>query len=265
MSTISFITHGGGPWPIISLPGMAESERVSMYQHFQSLGEGAVPKALLVVSAHWEADAIYVNTNPAPSLYYDYMGFPDEAYRLSWAPQVDLSLSEVVADVLNQAGFSVKKDRVRGFDHGVFVPLSVAYPKVEIPIVQISIHHSLDPDLHLNLGKALSVLVSDGYSLITTGNSYHNLRRIFNPTPQAIAASEDFDAWLVETLQLPESRRWEALLDWSHAPHAYECHPREEHLIPLFVAVGAAGGTPLIPFWQGHMNGLNISSFSTSA
>lgn len=164
-------------------------------------------------------------------------------------------------DELQEAGIPVMETQNRGFDHGVFIPLLPAYPQAEIPIVQISIHKQLDPEVHLRLGKALRSLIDDTVGLVTTGNSYHNLPKMFVPTQESIYASEQFDAWLTETLACPESERWNRLVNWSSTPYARDCHPREDHLIPLMVAVGAAGDFPFKPIWRGRFNGLLLSSF----
>lgn len=262
---IAFITHGGGPWPIISLPGMSEIERQSMRTHFESFLSGTVwdVKGLIVVSGHWESDPISVNVSSEPTLLYDYSGFPPEAYQLKWVPRVDVRLAFEVESALKAAGLTIGRTVSRGFDHGVFVPLSLSSEARDRPIIQVSLHHSLDAERHLQLGQALQPLIDQGYGIVTTGNSYHNLRKIFHPDSVSIAASEQFDDWLVSTLQLPQPERWRALLEWESVPYARECHPRQEHFVPLLVAVGAAGDMPLVPIWQGRMNGMKISSFGS--
>jgi aromatic ring-opening dioxygenase catalytic subunit (LigB family) len=130
----------------------------------------------------------------------------------------------------------------RGFDHGAFVPLKVAFPEAQIPVVTLSLAASLDPALHLAAGRALAPLRDEGVLIIASGMSFHNLRAYFNPeTPQRARA---FDEWLTKAVESPASDRDALLTGWRAAPFAAYAHPREEHLIPLFVAAGAGGEAP---------------------
>lgn len=261
MSNVLFITHGGGPWPTLSFPGMDETDRAAMLSHFKSIDTLLEsPKALIVVSAHWETEVISVNTHPTPNLYFDYHGFPEEAYHFSWPAKNDLPLAKTVLNTIQQAGIPATKNDTRGFDHGVYIPLMTAYPHANIPIVEVSIQNQLDPEFHLNLGKALRPLLTNDIALVTTGNSYHNIPTMFRSTPAAITAATHFDQWVIQSAALPEQPRWEALCNWKSAPYATLCHPREDHLIPLMVAAGAVGATPLAPVWQGTLNKIPLTS-----
>lgn len=261
MPHILFITHGGGPWPIFSFSGIDENDRLDMLTHFQSMDTVLnAPKALLVVSAHWESNPVSVNVSSSPHLYFDYHGFPEETYHLSWPVKNDVVLAHHVISVIEKAGIPVIKNERRGYDHGVFIPLMAAYPKAHIPIVEISIHQELDVALHLRMGQALSALLTDDVALITSGNSYHNIPKMFHPNAEAIHAAKQFDAWIVQKAALTGQSRWDALCSWKTAPYAQMCHPKEDHLIPLMVAAGAAGNTPLIPIWKGTLNGIPLTS-----
>lgn len=261
MSTILFITHGGGPWPILSFSGINEDDRLAMLSHFQSIDRVLQsPKALIVISAHWESNPVNVNISPSPHLYFDYHGFPSEAYQLSWPVKNDVSLAHNVISAIEKAGIPVMKNDRRGYDHGVFIPLMAAYPDATIPVVEVSIHEALDVELHLQLGEALAPLLNNDVALIASGNSYHNIQNMFHPNPEVIQAAQHFDEWVIQTASLSGQARWDALLNWKHAPYAKTCHPREDHLIPLMVAAGAAKDKPLTPVWHGGLNGIPLSS-----
>jgi aromatic ring-opening dioxygenase catalytic subunit (LigB family) len=199
---------------------------------------GVRPKAVLVISAHWEEEDFTVQTHPRPPMLYDYSGFPEHTYQLKYPAPGSPELARRVKELLGAAGLPVKEDSARGFDHGVFVPFLLIYPEADIPLIQLSLKRNLDPRAHLELGHALAPLRSEGVLIVGSGYSYHNLRR-FNDTT---GVSEPFDAWLKDAVCDPEPASREGkLLRWEQAPNARLCHPREEHLIPLMVAAGAAG------------------------
>lgn len=197
------------------------------------------PKALLVISAHWEEDVPTVMTAPRPPLLFDYYGFPKHTYELTWPAAGSPALAARVASLLADAGIASKQNDSRGFDHGVFVPLKVAFPEAEIPTVQLSLRVGLDPAEHLAIGRALAPLRDEGVLIIGSGMSYHNMRG-FN-TAAGDADSKRFDAWLSTSIAKPLSERETLLREWTKAPAARASHPREEHLVPLMVAAGAAG------------------------
>ena len=198
------------------------------------------PKAILIVSGHWEEPAFTVGASPAPPLIFDYFGFPPETYRLSFDAPGSPELAHRVRDLLAAAGLPAAEDPERGYDHGVFVPLKLVTPDADIPVVQLSLKAGLDPAEHLAAGRALAPLREEGVLIVGSGMSWHNMRGF---SPAFTAKSEAFDTWLSEALADP-ARRDEAVQGWSQAPYAREAHPREEHLAPLFVAAGAARGEP---------------------
>jgi aromatic ring-opening dioxygenase catalytic subunit (LigB family) len=231
--------------------------------YLQGLGnkyrEGIV--AILVISAHWEEAKPTLHFGAKPGMLYDYGGFPDFTYRISWPAPGDPALAGHVAKLLQAAGFDTVREEERGYDHGTFVPLMVAFPEAKIPVAQLSLVRGLDPALHFDLGKALEPLREEGVLIIGSGMSYHNMRGLMAGDGQARETSKLFDDWLAETVAIadPVARR-KRLVDWAKAPGALDCHPRSEHLVPLFVAAGAAGSDAGRRDYSGDLMGVMISS-----
>ena len=196
------------------------------------------PKAILVVSGHWEEPVFTVGSSPKPPMLFDYYGFPEATYRLDFAADGSPDLAARVRALLGAAGFPTAEDPQRGYDHGVFVPLLLATPEADIPVVQLSLRHDLDPSAHLAAGRALAALRDEGVLIVGSGMSWHNMRGF---SPAFTAKSKAFDGWLEGAIRDP-AHRDEALAHWSEGPYAREAHPREEHLAPLFVVAGAAEG-----------------------
>lgn len=237
---VAFVPHGGGPWPFVDL-GFPKHEVESLADHLRELR--LLPKqdirAVLVVSAHWEENNATVMTSDAPPLLFDYYGFPESTYQLTWAARGSKAIALEVKDTLQAAGIRVDEQPERGFDHGTFVPLMLTYPNGEVPIVQLSLQRHLDPAYHLHMGEALATLRNRGIFIVGTGMTFHNLRALRQPGGKDIAHT--FDAWLKASVtDAPEARN-EALAHWADAPGARFAHPREEHLLPLMVIAGAAG------------------------
>jgi aromatic ring-opening dioxygenase catalytic subunit (LigB family) len=224
-------------------PGLPRDLWDGMAGYLRGIGAdvGVKPEAVLVISGHWEASQPTVTTTTRPQLIFDYYGFPEHTYRLTYpAPGVPRVAAEV-RGLLSAAGHETEEDPVRGLDHGVFVPFKLIYPEADVPILQLSLQSSLDAELHLRIGRALAPLREQGVLIVGSGMSYHNLRHIFSPDPRAIRAAEEFDAWLGNAATEPVPRmREHKLTAWWSAPGAQACHPRPEHLIPLMVAAGAA-------------------------
>lgn len=201
------------------------------------------PRRILVISAHWEASPVKVTTQRLPGLYYDYHGFPPESYQLAYPVNGDPDWAANIIETLAQRGIDAQAEQQRGLDHGVFVPLMLMYPEADIPCLQLSLHPSLDSELHMAIGVALRSVVSPDTLVIGSGFSFHNMAEFFRPTEQGQHSNLAFEQWLEDTLtgSLGEERRQQALNDWQQAPGARFCHPREEHLIPLMVCYGIAG------------------------
>jgi aromatic ring-opening dioxygenase catalytic subunit (LigB family) len=173
-------------------------------------------------------------------MIFDYYGFPEETYRLRFDAPGSPTLAGRVRALLAGAGLPTAEDRERGYDHGVFVPLLLATPDADIPVVQLSLRHDLDPEAHLAAGRALRPLRDEGVLIVGSGMSWHNMAGF---SPAFTGKSEAFDAWLSAALSDPATRD-DAIRHWDRGPYAREAHPREEHLAPLFVAAGAAEGEP---------------------
>ncbi|MCX4094323.1 DODA-type extradiol aromatic ring-opening family dioxygenase [Nocardia sp. alder85J] len=237
-----FVSHGGGPWPWIEdrFPGDLSKLRASLEAIPVELG--AKPRAVLVISGHWEETTFTVQTHPRPPMYYDYGGFPEFTYHIRYPVPGSPDVAERVQELLRGAGIAVRADVRRGFDHGTFAPLFVMYPDADVPILQLSLTSDYDPAAHLAAGRALAPLRREGVLIVGSGFSYHNLRRF---GPDAARASSEFEDWLTRTVvySTPE-QRVEGLLAWDRAPSARDSHPAEDHLIPLMVAVGAAEADP---------------------
>ena len=244
-----YIPHGGGPWPFVDIPFIPAGSLEPLAHYLRTLVTSLEtrPDALLVVSAHWEEPVVTVMTGLHPPMLYDYTGFAPEAYRLEWPAPGAPALAERVTSLLGGAGFRTATNATRGFDHGTFVPLMLALPDADIPILQVSLINTLDAAEHIALGRALAPLRDEGVLLVGSGNSYHNMRgfgHIASTEP-----SRQFDAWLADAVCQPPAERERLLGDWELAPAARHCHPREEHLLPLHVMLGAGlGDAATLPF-----------------
>lgn len=238
---VLFIPHGAGPcffmdWkPYDTWQGMADFLKNIAAQL------PARPKAILMISAHWQAPVFGITCGAQPELIYDYYGFPEHTYELTYPAQGAPVLAERIAILLSEAGLNSQQDTSRGFDHGMFIPLKLMFPQAEIPVVQLSLRHDLAPEAHLAAGKALAPLRDEGVLIVGSGMSFHNMGGYGDAN--FTQPSQVFDEWLTHTIAAPPAQRFAGLRDWSHAPHAGQCHPPgdEEHLIPLMVAAGAAG------------------------
>lgn len=235
---VYFISHGGGPWPY--MPEARESNALlaaSLREIPSQLPRR--PTAILAVSAHWETPGTFAVMGHAhPPMVYDYYGFPAHTYQVHYSAPGMPALADRVADLLHAASLSIEIDRQRGFDHGAFAPLAVMYPDADVPVVQLSIDAGYDPALHVALGRALAPLRDEDVLILGSGLSYHNLR---NMGPGGARPSAQFDDWLQQVVvQGPLEQRVGHLQNWSSAPAARLAHPREDHLVPLMVAVGAA-------------------------
>ncbi len=206
---------------------------------------GEKPKAILIISGHWTEPVPTIYSPTESKLLFDYHGFPEHTYQLKYPVATDRGVASETKRLLAAAGFGmagggIPENTDRGYDHGVFIPLMVAYPEADVPLVQLSLVEGYDPATHLKMGQALAPLREQGVLIVASGMSYHNLRRFFSPTGNEAAAQ--FDVWLNDAVTTPDVReREEELLKWRSAPSAVESHPEDEHLLPLLVAAGAAG------------------------
>lgn len=234
-----FISHGGGPWPYMTgefRENLAPLEQ-SLLAMRAELGE--TPRAVLVVSGHWEERGFAISSGARPGMVYDYSGFPEYLYHIKYAAPGSPEVAQRVRELLHVGGVEARLDPTRGFDHGTFSIMKPLYPEEAMPVVQLSVDAGLDPALHLAVGRALAPLRDEGVLIVGSGLSFHNLRLMWSRGGHE--PSRQFDAWLQETLVRAAPReRARRLVDWSRAPAARVAHPREDHLIPLMVVVGAA-------------------------
>ncbi len=234
-----FVSHGGGPWPWVD--GMKQQFAKTAREFAKMPGLlPAKPKAILVITGHWEAQEFTVSTAEHPPMEYDYSGFPEHTYRIQYKAPGSKQIAERVGELLTTAGIGWKEDAQRGFDHGTFVPLSLMYPEADVPVVMLSMKSSYDPAEHIRLGQALAPLRDEGVLIIGSGLTYHNMRGFGRP--QSMPVAEAFEGFLNAAITEPSAdRRNDMLVHWQDAPGARLAHPQEDHLIPLMVVAGAAG------------------------
>jgi aromatic ring-opening dioxygenase catalytic subunit (LigB family) len=261
---VVYLPHGGGPWPFVELGFADRRETDALASYLRSLASirAEKPRALLVISAHWEEDVPTVMTSDRPPMLYDYYGFPPESYSITWPAPGSPALAERVLDRLGAAGMRTATSPTRGFDHGTFVPLKVTYPSADVPAIQLSLKRGLDPEEHLAIGRALAPLRDEGVFIVGSGMSYHNMRGFAGRGRAAAAA---FDAWLGETARAEPQERDLRLARWEDAPSAREAHPREEHLLPLMVIAGAAGADRGEVAFNDTFSGVKISAIHFGA
>lgn len=232
-----FVSHGAPTLILDDVPARDFLRHVG-----QDLGR---PRAIVVVSAHYEAPTVKVTAHDAPPTIHDFRGFPEALYRMTYpAPGAPELAADIVARV-SAAGLPAGLDKEWGFDHGTWVPLTLMYPAADIPVVAVSVNPDGDPAMHARLGEALAPLRSEGVLIIASGSFTHNLSEL--PRPRRLAGGDipawvtEFAAWLSEAIV--EGRAEDMLNYRARAPHAVRNHPTDEHLLPLFAAWGAGGGT----------------------
>ncbi len=255
-----FVSHGGGPWPWMKEQVGPAYDKLEASLAAIRTAHGDAVRAVLVVTSHWETPGFSVSSGAAPGMIYDYGGFPPHTYRINYPAPGNPVLAARVASLLSAAGHPAGLDPERGFDHGTFSLLYPVYPEARMPVVQLSLRRDLDPGAHVEAGRALAPLRDEGVLILGSGLSFHNLRQF---GPAGAAASKAFDGWLQETMALAPSARTAALLRWEDAPMARAAHPREEHLLPLMVALGAAEGEPAACVYheEDFFGSLTVSSF----
>lgn len=237
-----YLPHGGGPLPLL-----ADKQHEILTQFLKTIASKLPePEAILVISAHWEAEPVSITSASHPPLIYDYSGFPPESYDIEYPAPGAPQLAHKIYSLLDAAGIQAKLDTARGFDHGMFVPLKLMYPDAQTPCVQLSLLKGLDPGAHIAMGKAIGALCKKNILIVGSGMSYHNMRSFFTNDAASLQASEDFNKWLIDTCatkNISAEEREQRLVNWEQAPSAQFCHPREEHLLPLHVCYGIASAT----------------------
>lgn len=255
-----YIPHGGGPCFFMDPPPGHPHMWDGLAAFLRGIDGklGVRPKAVLVISGHWETEHPTVNIAEKPKLLFDYYGFPDHTYHLKYPVAGAPELEPRVRALLEAAGFELATESKRGLDHGVFVPFLLVYPKADVPIMQLSLQQSLDPATHLAIGRALAPLRDQNILIVGSGMSYHNLAAMFSG--RGAEAASAFDAWLEEAVRDPKKRD-EQLAAWRSAPGGRESHPRSEHLVPLMVAAGAALDDQGVRTFNESIAGKLISGF----
>ena len=258
-----FISHGGGPWPWMPEMRNAFAELEASYDRMHA-ELPQKPEAVLMVSGHWETDVVAVQSAAEPPMVYDYSNFPPHTYDVVYPSPGAPKLAKRTAELIGAAGIDVQLNETQGYDHGTFVPMEILYPNADVPLFQVSIKKSYDPQAHIDLGRALAPLRDEGVLIIGSGLSYHNLRLM---GPQAKVPSIEFDAWLTDALDQVAEDRIKSILNWEQAPSARICHAREDHLVPLFVALGASESDSATKTYYEHdvFGGMTASSFRFDA
>jgi aromatic ring-opening dioxygenase catalytic subunit (LigB family) len=236
-----FIPHGGGPCFFMDWSPPDAWNRMADFLKNVASTLPRMPKAIVMVSAHWSESHFAVTSGARPDLIYDYYGFPAHTYELKYPAPGAPALADQIVKTLTAAGIASAQNPQRGFDHGMFIPLKLIFPEANIPVVQLSLHTSLDPIQHLGAGRALETLRDQDVLIIGSGMSFHNMRAYGNP--QYGPVSDTFDEWLTTAVESSPEKRHHLLTNWEQAPGARQCHPAraEEHLIPLMTVAGAAG------------------------
>ncbi len=253
-----YLPHGGGPSFFMT------GERKRLYQPTEDFLRGirsmlpATPTAILIATAHWETAVPSFTGGRRPELIYDYYGFPPETYELQYKAPGHPELAERASALIQKAGYPAIVDPHYGWDHGVFIPLKVMFPDADIPVVAMSLHASLDPALHCELGAALRSLRDEGVLIVGSGMSYHNLRDFTAAAP----ASYEFHHWLDGALSGDWVERSQRLAQWSSAPGGRASHPREEHLIPLMIASGAGSDLAARTLWRGSVGPSSLAAWA---
>jgi len=241
-----FVGHGGGPMPILG-----DIKHTDMIKNIKKLANSIPkPKEILIISAHWEENDFTILENPSADLLYDYYGFPEEAYNLNYPIKNATNLNKKLYELLQNHKIPYKISKDRDFDHGVFIPLMLMYPNLNVPVSQISLKSDLNPKEHIKLGEAISQLSNEGVLIMASGMSFHNISSFFSkPDNNILSQAKNFKNYLIDTFTkeknqkaelITKSQRMELLVNWKQSDGWKLSHPREEHLVPLFVSAGAS-------------------------
>ncbi|PNY27009.1 4,5-DOPA dioxygenase extradiol [Tolypocladium capitatum] len=268
------LSHGGGPLPLLGDP----NHKTIIYSlknrvpRILGLGTPSQPRAIVLVTAHWTTELPTISSGKSHDLLYDYYNFPEESYSLKYPAPGEPDIATAIRAAFEEAGLQPRLDEKRGWDHGVFVPLTLVNPKADIPVVQLSVLRSEDPATHLRMGAALARLRADNIAIVGSGfASFHNfstMRSVRNLPPAQFAVFKaDSDEWnsALTTAVSAESMdsRWDGLKAWRRMPHADRMHPPGggEHFMPLVVCAGAAGEGEGAKFYKDQYSGLDIFTY----
>ncbi|MCJ1437272.1 hypothetical protein MMC27_006658 [Xylographa pallens] len=263
------VTHGGGPMPILNDPSQKDITLSLSTQvpRILKLGAPEAPKAIVLITAHWETELVTISNGSKPDLYYDYGGFPAETYKLIYNAPGSPKVANAVAEALKTAGLKSVMDSKRGWDHGVFIPLLLINPAADVPIVQVSVLRSQSPSDLFAMGRALAPLREQNIAIIGSGSaSFHHVSSYFNGrvnTPSFQRMQKQWGTTLEQTIGMPQAdQREESLLAWKQWEGSAQIHPRgaAEHFSPLVVCAGAAGDG-VAKGWDDLMMGVPMRTF----
>lgn len=235
-----FIPHGAGPCFFMEWNPANAWRKMADFLLRLADGLPQPPRAIVLISAHWQTSVFNVTSSPQPALIYDYHGFPPHTYELRYPAPGQPQLAVRIIELLTQAGLPAQANSDRGLDHGSFIPLKLMFPNADIPVLQLSLRQGLDPLTHLQAGQALQALRNEAVLIVGSGMSFHNMRGYGDP--QFGQISDEFDQWLTRTVESTPQERNQSLQAWTQAPSARLSHPsgEEEHLLPLMMVAGAA-------------------------
>jgi aromatic ring-opening dioxygenase catalytic subunit (LigB family) len=256
-----FIPHGGGPCFFMDWDPKNEWDKMANYLRNIASGLPAQPKAVVMVSAHWIQSEVTVTSAAHPEMIFDYDGFPANTYELRYPAPGEPGLAEKLVHLLKTAGIQARTNETRGYDHGMFIPMLLMFPEANIPVIQMSLTKTLNPEEHIAIGQALESLRDEGVLIVGSGMSFHNMRGYGDPRYGPI--SDIFDTWLTQSVESDPHTRNKSLAHWEDAPGARQCHPpgAEEHLIPLMVVSGAAGQDKGVKAFTDRVMQTTISAF----
>ncbi|KAF2740802.1 extradiol ring-cleavage dioxygenase [Polyplosphaeria fusca] len=250
LAPVIALSHGGGPMPILGDPRSANitASLKTKVPKILKLGTDEEPKAIVLVTAHWSTKVPTVSSAAKHELYYDYYGFPPEAYDLKYDAPGSPEVADMIEKALKDEGLESKKDSRRGWDHGVFVPMILIHPSASVPIIQLSVLASESPAAHYRLGRALSTLRSHNIAIVGSGfASMHNIPHMFSGitrTPAFKALNDEWNALVTDAAMTEDvEERGNKFDGWRRWKGAWDMHPKggAEHFLPLVVCAGAAG------------------------
>ncbi|KAF2843539.1 Extradiol aromatic ring-opening dioxygenase [Patellaria atrata CBS 101060] len=244
------LSHGGGPMPILG--GFGQEEIVKSLKtrvpQVLKLGTPEEPRAIILITAHWSENQPTISGGTNPSLYYDYSGFPPEAYQFKYPAPGSPEIAQQIAQELKDVGFKPVMDKERGWDHGVFVPIMLINPRADVPIIQMSVLKSESPTDHFKMGQALSRLRDSNIAIVGSGfASFHNVRLLFSGIAEEPSFQPKHREWnrvVTDAVEATDPKQRLSKFDqWRNWPSSYDMHPRggAEHFLPLVVCAGAGG------------------------
>ncbi|MCU4677277.1 dioxygenase [Catenovulum sp. 2E275] len=246
MQPVLFLSHGGGPLPLLNDPS-----HQPMLDTFSAIKQALnrlenLPSAIILISAHWQADNYQITGAKQPELIYDYYGFPAESYAIEYPANGNPELAEQIFAQLTANQLSASINQKRGYDHGMFVPLKLLYPSAHIPVIQVSLNLNDDPAEHIKLGEKLAHFRKQNVLMIGSGFSFHQIPAFFNPAyHNKLHLAEAFHLWLdqqmIESSDYPSQKQ--ALINWQTVEGANFSHPTADHILPLHVCLGIAQNT----------------------